>query len=123
MTCQWCGDPLSGRQRQWCSENCRKRACDDRMRAPCPECGEPMSVRSAYRHKGRSQMSCRACCRKREAAAQRARVEDVAEMYREGLSMREIAAELGYGPNSKPWEVTEARRLGLIGYRNRGYGS
>jgi DNA-binding transcriptional regulator LsrR (DeoR family) len=43
-------------------------------------------------------------------------------MYREGMTQREIARELGYGPNSIPPEITEARRLGLIGYRNRGYG-
>jgi hypothetical protein len=43
-----------------------------------------------------------------------ARLEDVAQMYREGLSIREIARELGYGPNSQPPHVTQCFRLGLL---------
>jgi hypothetical protein len=54
-------------------------------------------------------------------AAHAARVEDVAEMYREGVPLREIAREFGYGPNSVPSEVIEARRRGLIGYRYHAY--
>ena len=65
---------------------------------------------------------CDACRKELDAVARRARIEHVAEMIREGLSYREIAAKLGYGPNSRPPEVTEAHRLGLVGYRYRGYG-
>jgi DNA-binding NarL/FixJ family response regulator len=57
---------------------------------------------------------CLSCHREREAAAHLARVEDVAEMYREGMSMKEIAATLGYGPNSIPPQVHEAFKLGLL---------
>lgn len=117
MACQRCGGPLTGRQKQWCSDNCRKRACDNRARGLCIDCGDPLGPRSAWVGTER----CRPCRFKREAAAHRLRVEDVAEMYREGMSMREIARTLGYGDNSNPHEITEAFRLGLLTDADRRY--
>lgn len=120
--CPRCGDPALpdrlGRPRKWCSGRCRRAACEEAKRKSCPDCGEPMGTGTVWR----DHEVCGACRRRIEARAHRARVEDVAEMYREGMSHREIAAELGYGPNSMPHEIIEARRLGLIGYRNKGWG-
>lgn len=43
-------------------------------------------------------------------------------MFNEGMTHREIAEELGYGPGSDPGMViAEARRLGLIRYRRACY--
>lgn len=60
---------------------------------------------------------CMACHVEDGKVARRCRLEDVAVMYREGMSYREIARELGYAPSSIPPEIGEARSLGLIGYR------
>lgn len=84
---------------------------------PCERCDGQISG-SAYRHGSRR---CYACRRKQEQTAVDLRIDDVAEMYREGMSQREIAKALGYGPNSHPPELTEARRRGLIGYRYKAY--
>ena len=120
MTCGWCSAELSGRQTKWCSENCRKRACDASHRSQCADCGGDMGTRSGFA-RPHPNVFCRDCWTRREARAHRARIEDVAEMYREGFTYREMAAELGYGPKSVCPEVHEARRLGLIGYRNNGW--
>jgi hypothetical protein len=124
MTCQRCGDPLSGRQRMWCSENCRKRACDDRNRAACVDCGEPMGVRSAFAHNDRPNERCRGCEDAMRAAGHEATLMRVVDMYRRGMRMREIASALGWSEGSKPSKmIDEARKRGLIGYRHRGYGN
>jgi transposase len=89
----------------------------DRVAGTCSVCGGSMHGNTV--RKGGE--TCKSCHQRREATARRARVEDVAEMFREGMSYREIAEALGYGPNSQPPQVTEARRLGLIGYRYSAY--
>jgi hypothetical protein len=99
-------DPL-GQKR-----NRRQRESQARLRRPCPNCGGLMA---------RSSESCRACEFAARKRARLARLEDVAAMYNEGLPIREIAQEIGYGPNSIPPEMTGARRLGLIGYRYDGW--
>jgi transposase len=74
----------------------------------CPECGGRMN------HERNGTRRCRSCYEAREKRAVYARLEDVAQMYRDGLSIREIARELGYGPNSQPPHVTQCFRLGLL---------
>lgn len=86
----------------------RKAASDVRTRKVCPTCGGQMGPRRC----GSEQ--CRKCADEQRARGFECRLDDVAEMYREGMSLREIARELGYGPNSTPPEVTEARRRGLL---------
>lgn len=91
----------------------RQLESNDRLKEPCPRCGKPKSHRSEY---------CQPCFAEIIKAGHRCKVEDAAEMYREGMSMKEIALAFGYGPNSKPPEVAEARRLGLItSYRYKAY--
>jgi hypothetical protein len=79
--------------------------------ATCPNCGGKMV---AERHGAES---CRRCYEEAVARGREERIRDVAAMYREGLPVKEIARQLGYGLNSTPPELTEARRRGLIGYR------
>lgn len=84
--------------------------------ATCERCGGRMPGATARRG-GR----CMACHREIDAAAILARLEDVAEMYREGMPVREIAAALGYGPNSNPPQISEAFRRGLLTDDDRRY--
>lgn len=111
-----------GRARIWCSENCRKRALDDEKRAVCEDCGTVLGTGSGFNGANKPK-TCRKCLHKRVGTARRAQVEAVAAMYNEGLTMREIAKELGYGPRSIPGvQLREARRLGLITtYRYKAY--
>jgi ribosomal protein L37AE/L43A len=95
----------------------RKVASDERTAGVCEDCGG----RTGPRRKGCAR--CRKCNTERKQGAWLARLEGVAELYRDGKSYREIADHLGYGPSSHPPEISYARRLGLIGYRNRGYGA
>jgi hypothetical protein len=84
----------------------------------CPSCGDPMTGSTARRN---TDGTCRDCWTKRVARQHREKVERAAQLYNAGASQRQVAAALGYGPNSIPPELTEARKLGLTGYRNRGY--
>jgi hypothetical protein len=61
---------------------------------------------------------CRECYERIEALAVAERLDDVAVLYNEGASHREIAAYLGYGPTSMPPEIVKARKRGLIGARH-----
>lgn len=110
-----------GRQATYCSHNCIKRACDENHRSTCSECGATMGVRSGWWSTGKPQERCQPCHDKREAAARRARLEDVACMYREGMTYAQIGEALGYGPKSKPPEVSEAFKFGLLTDADRRY--
>jgi DNA-binding NarL/FixJ family response regulator len=122
-TCERCDKPLAGRQTRWCSENCRKRTCDERNRKACPNCGELLAARSGWSDVSHSNFQCRPCEDAQRARRWQQRLERVADMYRAGMPIREIAESLGYGPKSVPPEVVHARRQGLIGYRHKGYES
>lgn len=88
------------------------------------DCGATRPPRSGWGRpaSGWPDERCWSCEAKRRHERGEERIQQIAEMYRQGLSMREIAAALGWGDNSRPPEITEAHRRGLIGYRNRGYG-
>jgi DNA-binding NarL/FixJ family response regulator len=90
----------------------RKLQSDASLAGPCARCGATVSKKTA-----RADGYCVSCWRATARAARARRVEAVAEMYRDGMSQKAIAEALGYGPNSSPPEIIEARRRGLIGYR------
>lgn len=129
MTCERCGAPVTpkdpsapGYQARFCSENCRKRACDERNRATCAGCGADMGPRSGWKDRNRPRLHCLSCENDRRRAIHDARVERAAALYNAGKSHQEIAEAFGYGENSTPGVlIRDARRRGLIGYRNRGY--
>lgn len=106
-----------GRPYRFCSRQCGKRACEERHRKMCPDCGQPMSLGSNWRNVER----CRECHEKREALAMRAKLEDVACMYREGMSYREISHALGYSGSRTPPEITFAFRAGILTDADRRY--
>jgi DNA-binding CsgD family transcriptional regulator len=117
-TCQreGCESVLTGRQRAWCSDGCRKRAHEQARRAMCPNCGDPMGVGSGYPKEPPKQ--CRKCTDADRAEAHERHVQEVARLYNLGLTVKEIALELGFGPSSSPPAMTEAHRRGLISYRH-----
>lgn len=112
--CKWCDGPIpASRPRSaYCSENCRKRECDDRMRASCVDCGAKLSSGSAWASKTHTR--CRPCFDALRDAEHHARLEFTARLYNQGASIREIAIALGFDENSHPPEVTKARAAGLI---------
>lgn len=124
-SCKRCGGdiPPERPRSQWCSNNCRKRECDDKHRAACEDCGAALGPRSGWGNVvGSPRAYCGECWRVREADSHTERVEFVARLYNEGKTTREISAALGYGAASIPGMLLrDARRRGLIGYRNRGW--
>lgn len=93
----------------------RKVASDASLKRQCPKCDGPMGPARS------GSQTCHPCYAREVRAGHQCRIEDVAEMYRSGMSQRAIARELGYGENSVPPEISIARRMGLIGYRYKAY--
>lgn len=85
-----------------------RRRVHEALAARCA-CGARMNIRAER---------CHECYERIEALAVAARLDDVAALYNEGASQREIAAYLGYGPTSIPPELDQARKRGLIGARH-----
>jgi hypothetical protein len=81
-----------------------RRRVHEALAARCA-CGARMNIRAER---------CRECFERIEALAVAARLDDVAALYNEGASQREIAAYLGYGPTSIPPELDLARKRGLL---------
>lgn len=109
--CARCGKELIGRQTRWCSDNCRK----DGVHGVCEVCG-------GETHHVHVAAVCATCNHAIRTNGKTLRLEAVARWYNEGLTVREIALKLGYSPNSKPGEITEARQAGLIThYRYQAY--
>jgi hypothetical protein len=126
--CHHCGGELpvplivNGRPRLYCSENCRKRATDDRKRASCRQCGKVLSAGSAWNGPGHGHQLCRSCEGKRRLAENEEKLVLVERMYKAGASYQEIAIALGWSPTSKPGElVRQLRQQGRIGYRKPSY--
>lgn len=89
MVCERCGAELHGKQRKFCSANCRKRASDDRDRARCSSCGRTLAPGSGRRGTTRCR-SCAGRAQRHEAAR-----ELIVGMWRDGASLSEIAASVG----------------------------
>lgn len=113
--------PASAHHRIYCSSNCRKRACAERHRRACTDCGSLMSDRSGWHRGGRENERCRACHLALRRMAEQAKLEDVAVMYREGMKTKDIAAKLGYAPGSQPPEITRCFERGLLTDADRRY--
>lgn len=87
-----------------------RRTVSDLFHMPaCPSCGEPKTCGGA--------VQCRACETANRAAERAERLERVAQMWDAGMTTREIADALGYGPNSAPGLLSELRKSGRIDYR------
>lgn len=73
-----------------------------------------MSRRSNSEH-------CLACENHLRRKARKARDDDIVAMWDEGMAQADIAAELGYGPNSAPPELSRLMHEGRIQARRAGY--
>lgn len=114
------GLPGGGLRRRFCSDNCRKRACEDRYRAACADCGGPMGKGSAWPSKEQPSR-CKAC---QFRAWDRDRNEFgrlVEGLWAEGLPLREIAKRLGISENHLAVETDRLRAEGF--YLQYRYGS
>jgi hypothetical protein len=100
-TCRGCGEPIeqppSGRRRQWCSENCRRRHV---YSGTCVDCGAQTS-----RGRGSSPNErCRPCGAKKNGA-------DAKVWTREAIvaAIREWVVEFGEPPATYDWNPYGAR--------------
>lgn len=105
MSCARCGHELLGRQRKWCSDNCRKRAFDsDQYRGTCEDCGARTTRRSYHQCDG---------CRRAEAArGQLERRLVIAAMWGDGLTLPQIAETLETTVNTVGTQIAVMRTEG-----------
>ena len=117
----WCNPEhakeIDARSRDRNRENRRAsdRARIDRLRKPCPVCGELMGKGSASQY--RQTLMCPSCW----TAEHERKLALVERLYKEGASQVEIARQLGWSETSNPGVLLdELRRQGRIGYRYKG---
>lgn len=96
---------------RYCSENCRKRACDDRRRASCAECGRPLSAGSAN-HYDRPFKLCTDCSATARRAKMAARDRQFEEWWAAGLTLQDIADRMGWSREHVGMEFDRARTRG-----------
>jgi hypothetical protein len=113
-TCPGCGAKIVGDpRRKWCSERCRKGSYGD----PCIDCGArtTFGAESARVPEPR----CLSCAASRKHAVKYGpQRERLAQLYRDGLSFKEIAAELGWSVQAVSSRMVALRDLGYdIPYR------
>lgn len=102
VNCPTCHQPFEtrGGQRRYCSEGCRPVA----MPGECDSCGKRLRTGTSIR--------CYACRLAVERAARELRLGELERLWAEGLSMEEIAAQLGTTVNSLGVTMARARRAG-----------
>lgn len=119
--CPFCGSQIiqkgPGRRRKWCSEHCRKRALYSGV---CIDCGSRTSGTASGL--ARRAERCATCQSNRLNAANvesgRAICADVETMWHDGYTLVEIAAEMGWTPNSaKGYICRQRKRGGAFPYR------
>lgn len=113
-TCERCGDPFEDRshaqKRRFCSDNCRKRHCDETtLRGVCVACGGPMGARTRGLY-----TRCEACHLEHIGALRRLRRERIAERWNAGVGASVIAAELGSTTISIHSEISYMRADGWV---------
>ena len=125
-SCERCGEEfpvIDGRykRKRFCSENCRKRFCDERHRGVCEDCGMPTASRSGWPSERRSNRWCSPCYRQRELKRTAQRGHQIEEWWAEGRSLREIADRLGWSKGQLSVQMDRLRAKGFdLPYRRRG---
>jgi DNA-binding NarL/FixJ family response regulator len=104
-----CGRELPPRRRRYCSDNCRKRACESAHRATCIDCGTALTTGSAWR----GHVRCRSCHVAHVNEQTVARRLEIQRLWHEGLRAREIAAAMGSTTGSIGVEI---RRMRIAGW-------
>jgi hypothetical protein len=119
--CPWCGGPVplaTRRPRIYCSENCRKRAYEDRHRPACVDCGAILGCGVKPGQSAR----CRDCYDAFRTWSHEVLLSIVEGCWHDGWRHREIAVGVGrddHGASVSP-ELAELRKRGRIGYRRPG---
>lgn len=98
-------------------ENERKRRWERSHRLPCPQCGTPMGAGTARADgtpssKGKKYAMCRACRNRLVAEQSRANRSRIEELWNQGLSLKEIAAELEWTTGAIGVEIARMRNAG-----------
>jgi hypothetical protein len=125
FTCVRCGKQFVGSthgnaKNEYCSGNCRKRACEDRHRASCVDCGERLHAGSAWPSDDRLNRRCRECHLEKLYLDHRWRDKLIEEWWNEGLSMPEICDRLGWSVGHFAMEMNRLREAGYnLPYRYR----
>jgi transposase-like protein len=109
-TCERCGeefaDASAGQRRRFCSDNCRKRDSEIRVRSGvCATCGARVSLKERYDR-------CRPCYLRAEHDRVDARAQRIVAWWAEGLSIREIGERLGRTANYVNVEINRLRSAG-----------
>jgi hypothetical protein len=107
-----------GRPRIYCSDNCQKRATEDRHRARCEDCGAVLGTGSRWDGFRR----CHPCDRAFRRWRHEVLLSIVEGCWHDGWLHREIAVGVGrddHGTSVNP-ELAELRKRGRIGYRRPG---
>lgn len=107
-----CGTPVPlgkrGHPRKWCSDRCRK----NQYRLPCLDCGAPCNPRANC-----NGQHCSACARRISGEKGKARGDairaEVAALWSEGLTMREINAAMGWKAHSAQARIADYRTRGF----------
>lgn len=119
-TCERCGETFTATdsRKRFCTDNCRKRKCEESHRASCIDCGDSLSAGSAW--KGR--LRCQPCWSEFAWEQHADRDRQIEEWWNEGLSLREIGERLGWTEKHLTVEIHRLREAGYnLPYRHRGY--
>lgn len=96
-----------GRHRKYCSDRCRKRPWDKAIKSACTKCGKARTSNKPG--------LCRDCYGAEQSRKGDKTVQKIADLYNQGRTWKEIAAEFGWSEASHPGGLVEkARRRGLI---------
>lgn len=97
-TCERCGggfvDRSPGQRKRFCSDNCRKRLCEDVHRASCIDCGETLSQGSSWASKGYER--CVPCRKTFEHERFMRQAREVEQWWADGMTLAEIGRRLGW---------------------------
>src|SRR5687768_6104964 len=99
-----------------CRERHARWNAKDAVSGRCPKCGAVVHGSSV---RGEAER-CADCFRAERAAGARERMDDIAQLWNEGASLKEISRYMGYGPNSKPPILSKMMALGIIEARRAG---
>jgi hypothetical protein len=97
-TCSWCGDPLPGRRRRFCSDLCRRRGQRAERVTETGEFGRAAirMIRTMARRVGASDIAEFGAMWEVMEESERAVIKTVDDLRAAGFSWAEIAAEIGW---------------------------
>ena len=113
--CARCGaafiDTTRNHSKRFCSDNCRKRVCDESHRGTCVDCGTTLTSRSGW-SSDHPRERCRPCHLAAEAKRVSERDRELEALWADGKSLREIATHFGWSNIHASVEMVNARERG-----------